>query len=111
MTSVPSQAVVPASVRPHFSSTRREPLLAVIVCANTRSTRRSVMKGDDLIPDLLARGRPAASEVAHYFGIAVQLEQVVNVIRSELAQGKSWRFQNDSHPAKYHAESGCLGPK
>jgi hypothetical protein len=55
------------------------------------------MEGDDLIPDYLAGCGPAASEVAHHLRVAVEVEQVIDVVLGELPQGKSLCSQDDTH--------------
>jgi hypothetical protein len=66
------------------------------------------VEGDDLVPDLFAGYWPAAGEVAHYLGVAVQLVQVVNVVLSELAYGQSRCFQDDWHEASIPMLSGLF---
>jgi hypothetical protein len=66
------------------------------------------VEGDDLVPDLFAGYWPAAGQVAHYLWVAVQVEQVVNVVLSELAYGQSRCFQDDGHVTSIPMLSGLF---
>ena len=72
------------------------------------------MEGDDLVPDFLPGCRPAAGEVAHYFRVAVQAEQVVYVVLGELAQDQPRRFTDDvyvCHEPRVCRQQGHYGRK
>src|SRR3984957_379530 len=65
------------------------------------------MKGDGVIPDLFARGRPAAGEVAHDLGVTVEVEEVVHVVLGELAQDQPRCFQGDMYVLPSHRARVC----
>ena len=54
-------------------------------------------RGQELVLDLLSRRGPAAIDVPHDFGVAIQRYEVVYVIACEAPQDQPLRLQKDVH--------------
>jgi hypothetical protein len=70
----------------------RDPVAAAVVAFVVRHPERDLH-----VAHLLARRGPAAGEVSHHLGVAVQPHDVVDVARGEFAQHQSLGFQVRGH--------------